>query len=99
MVAFRYSTVIVLAFVAAYTGNESSKHRERERQNRKIGLELACLDAYLVLLPDAEKNQIKGSLAEKFFGVPPIREKTEEVSQRDLLSVISKVVENLTKGK
>jgi hypothetical protein len=62
-------------------------------------LELASLDAYLVLLPEAERNKIKGNLTDKFFGVPTLKEKTEEVSQKDLFGVISTVLNNLTKGK
>src|SRR5207249_2171607 len=65
---FRLGTVVVLAVPAVYAGKESSNHRERERLNRKVHLELASIDAYLVLLPDQERNKIKGCLAEKFFG-------------------------------
>ncbi len=97
--AFRLGTVIVLAVPAIYAANESSKHRERERQNRKTHLELASLDAYLVLLPEAERNKIKGNLTDKFFGVPTLKEQTEEVSQKDLFGVITTVLNNLTKGK
>ncbi len=97
--AFRLGTVLVLAVPAVYAANESSKHRERERLNRKIHLELASIDAYLVLLPEEQRNKIKGSLAEKFFGLPMIKEKGDEVTQKDLFGVISTVVDNLTKGK
>lgn len=97
--AFRLGTVIVLAVPAVYAANESSKHRERERLNRKVHLELASIDAYLVLLPEDQRNRIKGNLAEKFFGVPVLKEKADEVSQKDLFGIISTVVNNLTKGK
>jgi rubrerythrin len=97
--AFRLGTVIVLAIPAIYAANESSKHRERERQNRKTHLELASLDAYLVLLPEAERNKIKGNLTDKFFGVPVLKEKADEVTQKDLFGVLTTVLNNLTKGK
>jgi len=97
--AFRLGTVIVLAVPAIYAANESSKHRERERLNRKVHLELASIDAYLVLLPEDQRNKIKGSLAEKFFGLPVLQEKADELSQKDLFGVITAVVNNLTKGK
>ena len=84
---------------AAYAANESSKHRERERLNRKVHLELASIDAYLVLLPEDQRNNIKGNLAEKFFGVPVLKEKADELSPKDLFGVITTVVNNLTKGK
>jgi hypothetical protein len=97
--AFRLGTVIVLAVPAVYAANESSKHRERERLNRKIHLELASIDAYLVLLPENQRNQIKGGLTERFFGIPLMKEKAEEVTQKDLFSVLTTVLNNLTKGK
>ncbi len=97
--AFRLGTVLVLAVPAAYAGNESSRHRERERLNRKIHLELASIDAYLVLLPEEQKNKIKGELTEKFFGVPMFHEKSEDVSKKDMFGVLASVVNNLTKGK
>lgn len=97
--AFRLGTVIVLAIPAVYAANESSKHREREKFNRKVHLELASIDAYLVLLPETERNKIKGNLAEKFFGVPVLKEKGDEVTQKDLFGVLSTVLNNLTKGK
>jgi len=97
--AFRLGTVIVLAVPAVYAANESSKHREREKLNRKVHLELASIDAYLVLLPEDKRNTIKGNLAEKFFGVPVLKEKGDEVTQRDLFGVLSNVLNNLTKGK
>lgn len=96
---FRLGTVVVIAVPAFYAANESSKHRERERQNRKTHLELASLDAYLVLLPEAERNKIKGNLTEKFFGVPLLKEKTEEISRKDLFGTISTMLNNLTKRK
>ena len=96
---FRLGTVLVLAIPAVYAANESSKHRDRERHNRKIHLELAAIDAYLVLLPEAQRNEIKGKLTEKFFGVPDVLEKTEAVSKKDLFSLIKMVVSDLTKGK
>ena len=94
---FRLGTVVVFGVPAFYAANESSKHRERERLNRKVHLELASIDAYLVLLPDNERNKIKGDLTEKFFGVPILKEKGDEITQHDLLSVLANVINNLTK--
>ena len=97
--AFRLGTVGVLAIPAIYAANESSKHRERERLNRKIHLELASIDAYLVLLPEVQRHKLKGELTEKFFGVQTLKEKADEVSQKDLFSLLSTALNNLTKGR
>lgn len=96
---FRLGTAIVFAVPAVYAANESSKHRELERLNRKVHLELASIDAYLVLLPEDQRNKIKGDLTVRFFGAPVQIEKLDEVTQKDLFSVLAKALNNLTKGK
>jgi hypothetical protein len=95
---FRLGTVLVLAIPAFYAANESSKHREREKIVRKNFLELSAIDAYLVLLPEQQRNEIKGKLSERFFGVPEVHEKTEAVSKKDLLSLLEKAIKDFTKG-
>jgi hypothetical protein len=40
-----------------------------------------------------------GRVTDKFFGVPTSEEKTEGISQKDAFSLLSKAVDNLTKGK
>ena len=64
---FRLGTVIFLSILAFYAANESSKHREREKLIRKNFLELSAIDAYLVHLPEKERNDIKGKLFEKIL--------------------------------
>jgi hypothetical protein len=97
--AFRLGTCIILAIPAFYAANESSKHRERERLNRKVHLELSAIDAYLVLLPEHQRNEIKGKLTEKFFGVAESKHEGENVTKKDLFGMLSTAVNNLTKGK
>lgn len=96
---FRLGTVLVVAVPAFYAANESSKHREREKLVRKNFLELSSIDAYLVHLPEKDRNEIKGKLSEKFFGVPEAHEKTEAVSKKDLFSLLEKVIKDFTKGR
>jgi len=96
---FRIATAMVLAVPAAYAASESSKHRERERLNRKLHLELASIDAYLVLLPEDQRNKLKGELTEKFFGVPVLKEEKHEVTPKDLIGLLTVAVKSLSKGK
>jgi hypothetical protein len=95
---FRIGTAFIIAVPAFYAANESSKHRNREKLIRKNFLELSAIDAYLVHLPEQERNKIKGELSEKFFGVPEVHEKTESVSKKDLLSLLEKLIKDFTKG-
>ena len=99
MFAFRIIAVVVLAFPAFYTMSESTKHRERERQNRKVFLELASIDAYLVMLPEGERNKIKGDLSDKFFGLPTAPEIHDNISPNDLLKTFADIVKSIAKGK
>jgi len=62
-------------------------------------LELSAIDAYLVLLPEQQRNEIKGKLTEKFFGVAEPKHEGETVTKKDLFGMLSNAVNNLTKGK
>jgi len=59
---------VPFAALAGYAISESSRHREQERINRQVELQLASLDAYLVTLPQPEQDRIRAHLAERFFG-------------------------------
>ncbi len=96
---FRFGTMIVIAIPAVYAAQESSKHRDRENLLRKVQLELASIDSYLVLLPETQRNEIKAKLTEKFFGREEPREKEEAVSKHALFELMSSVLKNLTKVK
>ncbi len=95
---FRLGTTLILAIPAVYAAQESAKHRQREATNRRIHLELAAIDAYLELLPEAKKHEIKAALTDKFFGreeklVPDNNKETSHV----LLKIIEEAMKNLTK--
>lgn len=64
----KWAISVPFAALAAYAGHESSKHRDQERINRKIELQLASLDAYLVTLDDDKQDEIRSKLADRFFG-------------------------------
>lgn len=64
----KWAASLPFAALAAYAAHESSKHREEARVNRQIELQLASLDAYLVTLPEEKQEDIRGKLADRFFG-------------------------------
>ena len=49
-------------------------------------------------LPEKERNEIKGKLSEKFFGVPELHEKTESVTKKDLFGLLERAIKEFTKG-
>lgn len=97
--AFRLGTTLILAVPAFYAAQESAKHREREKLNRKLHLELSSIDSYLELLPPAQRQEIKGKLTERFFGQPDAEDKDEPVTKHELFDLFSKLLQNVTKGK
>lgn len=97
--AFRLTTSLVLLIPALYAARESAKHRTREGRLRKSHLELAAIDAYLVLLPEEKRNALKEKLTDKFFGQAEPVEKDETVTGHALLNVIEMAMKNLTSGK
>src|SRR5438270_9795424 len=96
---FRFATSVVLLIPALYAARESAKHRAREGRLRKSHLELASIDAYLALLPEDKRNELKEKLTEKFFGQAEPVEKDEMVTGHALLNVIEIAIKNLTSGK
>lgn len=97
--AFRLATTIIVAVPAVYAAQESSKHRERERKNRTLQLELASIDAYLALLPQGKQHELKEKLTEHFFGRAEPLEKKDEATTHALLDILKTAVGNLTKPK
>ena len=97
--AFRLGTTLVLALPAIYAAQESAKHREREKANRKLQLELASIDAYLALFPQAKQFEIKEKLTEKFFGKADLPTADEPVTKHALFELLSSVLKNVTKPK
>lgn len=96
---FRLGTTLILAVPALYAAQESAKHREREKLNRKLHLELSAIDAYLELLPVEKRQEIKAKLTERFFGQPEASEKDEPVTKHELFELLSKIIKGYTNSK
>lgn len=52
-----------------YCAKQATNHRNEERRNRKIELELASLDPYIKDLEPAKQKLVKENLVDKYFGV------------------------------
>lgn len=66
--AFRLFSALILALPAAYLARESARHREVAERMRRMELELASIDAFNALLPEEQRNAIKGEMARRYFG-------------------------------
>ena len=69
-VGLRGLTATAVIVLATYAGRQAALHREEARQLRRTELELASIDPYLALLPEAERHSVKKLLAERYFGQP-----------------------------
>ncbi len=67
----KWAISVPFAALAVYAAHESTKHRKEVTANRKIELQLASLDTYLVYLPPAKQDEIRATLAARFFGELP----------------------------
>jgi len=98
MTGIRIFTTLTIAIPAFYAARESSKHRRMEQRLRKMQLELASIDPYLEVLPEATRNELKAKLTEKFFGQPEPPEKEDEpLSIGSLYDLLKMVLQNITK--
>ena len=73
MVAWKaYPTMISLTFVlllgAAYTAQQSTRHRVIERRNRWWALRVAAFEPFVSSLSDAQKNELRKEIASALFG-------------------------------
>jgi hypothetical protein len=64
----RIIAAAALSYPATYAAKESSKHRKLENLNRTAELELASVDAFIEMLDEKKKQEIKEKLVEKYFG-------------------------------
>lgn len=72
--------------LAAYAARLADKHDFSEKLNRKMELELASIDPYIVNLPEDLKNEIKKQLSDKLFGQYDVLKfnKEEKVSKNSI---------------
>ena len=66
--AARLSFSIALFVPAVYLAKESSRHWIAEKNNRKLALELATFEPFLVHLDDKERKALIAKKADEYFG-------------------------------
>jgi hypothetical protein len=84
---------------AAYASRLSDRHEEVERYNRRVELELASIDPYLVGIPEPKQQEIKEELAKRMFGQKPLPRKDSKVSgtNADTINLLRDLVIELVK--
>lgn len=66
--ALRISVGLALIVPGIYCARESTKHWLAEKHNRRIALELAALDPFLVTLDESKRKEIMERMADEYFG-------------------------------
>jgi len=97
LAAIRSFTILVISIPAFYAARESSKHKELCRHYRKMQLELAAIDPFLLELDDVDKKELKKNLTERLFGMPdvPTQDKDDIVSARTILGTLENVLKTV----
>ncbi len=57
----------VLLYGAAYSSQQSTRHRNNEKRTRGFALEVKAIDPFISSLGEEERNQLKRLLSEKLF--------------------------------
>ncbi len=100
-VGSRAFVALTFGILAAYAARLADKHEAIERKNRKMELELAAIDPYLLELPVETRHKIKEELASRLFGQSEQTEITTDSktsgSAFDLLRMALETIGNLTK--
>lgn len=64
----RIFAAVTFGILAAYSAKQADKHHDIERRNRRVELELASIDPYILPLPEELQHEVKRQLAERLFG-------------------------------
>jgi hypothetical protein len=67
-VAGRIFVAATFGIATAYAARQADKHRDAERRNRRLELELAALDPFIAPLEAKEQIEVKKKLVDKLFG-------------------------------
>lgn len=68
-----------------FCAKQATNHRNEERRNRKIELELASLDPYIKDLDTDKQKEVKENLVEKYFGVELPNATTQQGQTQQML--------------
>jgi endonuclease III len=95
---FRLTAALALVAAAAYLARESGRHRAFAERMRRLELELASIDSFIVHLPDDQRSLLKAELARKYFANHSEPAMSEEMRFRDLLKEARAFIRAMRKG-
>ena len=93
-----FSLTGVLLFGAAYSGQQSNRHRENEKRMRWFALQIKALDPYINSLEPEDQKELKKTLSEKFFNGAHEVETQSGLVDEHAIGVVSKAITDAIKA-
>lgn len=95
-----FSITGVLLFGAAFSSQQSTKHRNEAKKARGLALQIKALEPYIYSLDTDKQKELKERLAEKFFfGVENGESDESVIHESSFKSITSTIVEILKASK
>ena len=87
----------IMFLPSAFLANESRQHYNKEKEYRKMNLELSSFDSFVRNLPSEEIQELKKNLVEKIFGAKePVKISKKELSfikpNKQLIDFLKEIV-------
>jgi hypothetical protein len=87
--AARVFLTITVGVLAAYAGAQADRFFHMEKSNRKLALELAAIDPFIALLPQAEQDKLKLEVGRRTFAQEEAVITTPEKSPATTLDLLN----------
>lgn len=88
----------VLLYGAAFSGLQSNRHRENEKQMRWFALQIKALDPYINSLKEDDQKELKKMLSEKFFTGPSEPAPKDNVLSEHAVGALGKAFADVVKA-
>lgn len=89
LIAFSISGVLLWG--AAYSAQQSTKHRNNEKRARWFALEVKAFDPFISSLDSQQQQELKRQLAERIFGQNSTADEDSKIVDEHALRVVSDV--------
>jgi hypothetical protein len=90
-----FSVSGILLWGSAYSAQQSTKHRNNEKRNRWLSLEIKAMDPFIHSLPKEHQIEIKRQLTEKIFGRDSNDNVEPKVIDEHILKIVSDAIGNV----
>jgi hypothetical protein len=102
-VALAFSLTGVMLFGAAYSAQQSTRHRNNEKRTRWFALEVKAIDPFISSLPEEQQQTLKRDLSDRLFGqsthgTDDGAKMIDEHALKVVVKSVSDILKNIPKG-